>query len=82
MRNALQMVQLDEDGAYDALDCSWGLFRSQLLLQWKRLTPKDLDMTGPDRQRIALLVERKYGIAAHMVENYLRNFERTLPMAA
>jgi len=60
----------------------WRALRTQLLEQWGDLTAMELDSTGADRHKIALLVECKYGIASKMVENYLRNFERTLPLAA
>ena len=60
--------------------CSWAPLRAQLLLQWNRLTGWDLDQAGPDRGRLAQLIQRKYGIASELVENYLRNFERTLPV--
>lgn len=60
--------------------CDWELLRTQLLYQWQRLTSVEVDLAGPNRKRIAMLVERKYGIAYQAVENYLRNFERTLPL--
>jgi len=60
----------------------WEEFRLQLMLQWAQITPEDLDKSGPNRHRIALLIERKYGIASELVENYLGNFERTMPLAA
>lgn len=62
------------------INCNWRALRAQLLLQWTRLTPRALDETGPDRHRIAELIEHEYGVAADMIENYLRNFERTMPL--
>lgn len=65
-----------------AVSCDWPPLKAQLLSQWGRLTDRELDKTGQDRHRIALLIEQKYGIHYQMVENYLCNFERTMPMAA
>jgi hypothetical protein len=62
------------------ITCKWEPFREQILTQWDRLTGREVDAIGPHRSRLALLIESKYGIAAHLVENYLRNFERTLPL--
>jgi hypothetical protein len=60
--------------------CDWPTLRNQLLLQWNNLTSAEVDKAGPDRHRLALLIQRKNGIPADMVENYLHNFERTLPL--
>lgn len=60
--------------------CAWDALRQQLLQQWDRLTPTELDRAGPNRDRLAVLVQRKYGIAASLIRNYLSNFERTLPV--
>src|SRR5689334_14753447 len=62
------------------ISCNWQALRAQLLLQWGKLTPRALDKAGPDRHRIAELIEHEYGVAADMIENYLRNFERTMPL--
>ena len=55
---------------------------SLLLQQWGRLTRRELDETRYIKTRIAHLIERKYGISHVLVEHYLRNMERTLPLAA
>jgi len=65
---------------YDAISCNWQILRDQLLAQWRKISARELDTAGPDRYRIAHLIERKYGISACLVENYLRNFERTMPL--
>jgi hypothetical protein len=62
------------------LRCDWKVLRSQLLQQWSLLSENDLDMTGPDATRISSLIERKYGISATMIENYLQKFVRTMPL--
>ena len=68
--------------ANDNVTCDWSALSTQLLEQWKRLTPVELERTQHNRHSIAQLVERKYGVYATLVENYLRNLERTLPMFA
>ncbi len=71
------------DAAYapsSILLCNWHVLRRQLLQQWTLLTSADLAETGPNCRRIAALISQKYGIATHVVENYLRNFERTIPL--
>ncbi len=64
-----------------AITCDWSMLRHQLLAQWRRITARELDRAGPNRYRIADLIESKYGIDSVLAENYLRNFERTLPIA-
>jgi hypothetical protein len=62
------------------ITCDRALFSSQLLNQWRDITPEELESTRYDRHQIAMLIERKEGVAASLIENYLRNLERTLPL--
>jgi len=62
-----------------AVTCDWDSLRMQLLAQWDELSGRELDSTGRDRHKIAVLVQCKYGVSARLVENYLSNLERTLP---
>jgi hypothetical protein len=64
----------------NTISCSWQVLCTQLLQQWTRLTLPELEKTGHSRYQIAKLIQRKYGIPVPMAENYLRNFERTLPL--
>ncbi|NBO17761.1 MAG: hypothetical protein EBV03_00760 [Proteobacteria bacterium] len=66
------------DNAY--LECDWNSVRGQLMEQWTLLSQKDLEAAGPNRYAIAELVERVYGISHELIENYLSNLERTLPL--
>jgi hypothetical protein len=66
----------------EEITCDWQALQEQLLSQWNRLTASELIGIMYNRRRIALLVERKYGIPYRLVENYLRNFEQTMPLAA
>lgn len=60
--------------------CNWHILRRQLLRQWPLITADELNVAGADCRRIAKLIAHRYGIAPSVVENYLRNFERTLPL--
>jgi len=70
------------DAVNQTMRCSRRVIRDLLLQQWKRLTPKEIDETNFSKLKIALLIERKYGIHSRLTENYLSNIERTLPLAA
>ena len=71
---------MDEALPTTRIQCSWTMLRTQLLKQWNRLSPSELDKAGPDRVRIAGVICDKYDISSILVENYLRNFERTMPV--
>ena len=70
----------DPEFSDDHIVCDWDMLRMQLLHQWDRLSATDIDYAGPNRRKLAQLVARKYGISFPCIENYLRNFERTLPL--
>jgi hypothetical protein len=72
-------VALSFRPARDTMRCDWLSLRTQLLTQWGLLNGRELDGAGRSRHEIALLVQRKYGVSAPLVENYLSNLERTLP---
>jgi len=78
-KNSKQGSQWNSGHAYN-ITCKWEPFREQILLQWSRLTSQEVDLVGPNRSKLALLIQSRYGVPAHLVENYLRNFERTLPL--
>lgn len=70
----------DAAAANSVLLCNWQIMRAQLLKQWTLLNTGELNAIGPNCRRIAQLIARKYAIAPVVVENYLRNFERTIPL--
>lgn len=73
-------IPLNDPADPHAIMCAWRPLRDQLLRQWNRLTPAEVDEAGPDRRMLALLLQRKCGVDQELAENYLHNFERTLPM--
>lgn len=75
-----QNTMWSEDDACEHITCDWHCLSAQLLSQWKKLTQEELEYTGHNRQAIAELIERKHGIDAQLVEHYLQNVERTLPL--
>ena len=60
--------------------CDWPIFCTQLLSQWPRLTLPELNNTKHNRHQVAMLVQQKYNITSQMIENYLWNIERTMPL--
>ena len=62
------------------LICNWKLLREQLVKQWPLVSKEELDITGANCARVSSLIAGKYGINPSMVENYLRNCERTMPL--
>ena len=64
----------------DHITCDLHELSMQLLNQWNKLTEHEVNSAGSNRHRIAQIVARKYNIALPYVENYLRNFERTMPL--
>lgn len=65
----------------DPIRCNWLSLRSYLTDHWKNISAKELDQAGPSRKKIVFLFGKKYGFGSQMAENYLRNIERTLPLA-
>lgn len=61
------------------MQCHSGVLIGLLLLQWQRLTRREIEHTGYVKQNLARLIARKYGIDQVLAEHYLSNIERTLP---
>jgi hypothetical protein len=76
---SFQNMQKTHSG-FSIVACDWQEFSEQLLKQWQGITRDELEETHHDRCAIARLIERKEGISAQLVENYLINLERTLPL--
>jgi hypothetical protein len=74
------MQYLAAPNVIQGISCQWEALRKQLLLQWARLTPQEVDNAGPWRNKLVALIQKKYGIKPRLIENYMRNFERVLPL--
>lgn len=68
------------DRNHEWMVCDWQALCAQMLQQWNKLTIDDLRKAWPNRRHIAAVIERKYGVAPELVEHYLSNLERTLPL--
>ncbi len=64
---------------YDIV-CKWEPLRKLILMQWARVLPEEVDSAGPNRRKLATLIVGKYGMELTMIENYLRNLERLMPL--
>lgn len=62
--------------------CERSVLEDLILQQWKKITRQELEKTAYSKKKIALLIERKYGVHHALMENYLSNLERTLPITA
>ena len=58
--------------------CAWSPFKEELLVHWHKLTEEDLREAGRNRRALAKIIERKYGVAWQLAENYLLNLESNL----
>ncbi len=65
---------------HDSVDCHWPSLKKHLLGQWKKVSQAELDEVGPKRHGLAMLIQKKYGVSWQLVEDYLANIERTLPL--
>lgn len=61
--------------------CNLRVLTGLLLKQWNKLTREELERTRFVKERLARLIEHKYGVNATLAENYLSNIERTLPVS-
>lgn len=65
----------------EPMRCNVNALTCLLLKQWNKLTRHELERTRFIKERLALLIEQKYGVNATLAENYLTNIERTLPVS-
>ena len=79
---AIRIIDTLPAGPAASITCSWTSLSDQILQQWTCISRVELESVGPNRHNIAELISRKYGIACNLIENYLRNFERTMPLPA
>lgn len=72
------LAQIWKQSDSDIILSDWNIISTQLLNQWSKITPAELEDTQHSRYNIALLIQQKYGVHAVMAENYLKNLERRL----
>lgn len=51
--------------------------KGRIRQKWGKLTDDDLAMVGGERDKLAGVLQKKYGIAKEEIEKQLADFERT-----
>jgi uncharacterized protein YjbJ (UPF0337 family) len=63
---------------WDQIEGKWKQFKGRVRETWGDFTDDDLDKIGGKRDRLAGLVQEKYGVAKDEAERQIADFERTL----
>ncbi len=63
---------------WDQIEGKWKQFKGRVRETWGDFTDDDLDRIGGKRDRLAGLVQEKYGVAKDEAERQIADFERTL----
>lgn len=63
---------------WDQIEGKWKQFRGRVRETWGELTDDDLDKIGGKRDRLAGIVQEKYGVAKDEAERQISKFERSL----
>jgi uncharacterized protein YjbJ (UPF0337 family) len=66
---------------WDQIEGKWKQFRGRAREKWGKLTDDDLDVVQGKRDRLAGVLQEKYGIAKGEADKQLRDFERSLDRA-
>lgn len=85
MLNSRYQMKQKEQFSFPYVDepikCDHHEVKALLMQQWKDLTDDQIESTGYGKHKLAVLIEKQYGIHNRLAENYLSNLERTLPLA-
>jgi uncharacterized protein YjbJ (UPF0337 family) len=63
---------------WDQIEGKWKQFKGRVRETWGDFTDDDLEKIGGKRDRLAGLVQEKYGVAKDEAERQIADFERTL----
>jgi uncharacterized protein YjbJ (UPF0337 family) len=63
---------------WEQIEGNWKQFKGGVKEQWGKLTDDDLTTVAGKRDRLAGLIQEKYGIAKQEVEDEISEFERRL----
>jgi uncharacterized protein YjbJ (UPF0337 family) len=63
---------------WDQIEGKWKQLKGRVRETWGDLTDDDLDSIGGKRDRLAGLVQEKYGVAKDEAERQIASFEREL----
>ena len=63
---------------WDQIEGQWKQFKGGVIQRWGRLTDDDVTMIRGNRDKLAGVLQKKYGIAREEVEEEIAEFERSL----
>lgn len=61
---------------WDQIEGEWKQMKGKVREKWGKLTDDDLAIVGGRREKLAGVLQKKYGIAKEEVEKQLADFER------
>jgi len=61
---------------WDQIEGKWKEFKGQIHEKWGKLTDSDLDTIKGKRERLAGMVQKRYGIAKEDAEKQIHEFEK------
>jgi len=67
---------------WDQVEGNWKQFTGELKERWGKLTDDELTMIGGKRDKLAGLLQTKYGMAKDKAESEIAEFERKLDRSA
>ena len=60
----------------DVFEGNWRQFKGKVKEQWGKLTDDDIDIINGQREKLAGLLQEKYGLARDAAERQIADFER------
>ncbi len=66
---------------WDQIEGKWKQLKGKAREKWGKLTDDDLDVVQGKRDRLAGVLQEKYGIAKGEADKQLRDFERSVDRA-
>jgi uncharacterized protein YjbJ (UPF0337 family) len=67
---------------WDRIEGKWKEFSGRVREQWGKLTDDDLQVIHGKREKLAGMLQQRYGIAKEEAEKQIAAFERSLNRAA
>ncbi len=67
---------------WDQVEGKWKEFKGRVREKWGKLTDDELEIIGGKRDKLAGLLQQKYGMAKEEAEKQIAQFERSLNRAA
>ncbi len=62
----------------DQIEGKWTELKGRVREKWGKLTDDELEVIGGKRQKLAGLLQQKYGFAKEQAEREIAEFERSL----